>query len=111
MGHTDTETETRRKGELEVGERGKRPKAQSSRLRLSVCTSTRAEARTTDGVTPLFMASQEGHLDVVKALLAAGANVNSFWTKKNGTTETCLQAARRNKHQGIIKVLEEAGGK
>ena len=29
-----------------------------------------------DGWSPLHMASQEGHLDVVKALLAARANIN-----------------------------------
>ena len=31
---------------------------------------------TQDGVTPLFMASQEGHLHVVEILIAAGAKVD-----------------------------------
>ena len=29
-----------------------------------------------NGATPLFVASQKGHFDVVKALLEAGANAN-----------------------------------
>ena len=29
-----------------------------------------------DGRSPLHMASQEGHLDVVKTLIEAGANIN-----------------------------------
>ena len=29
-----------------------------------------------DGVTPLVAASQEGHLEVLKSLIEAGANVN-----------------------------------
>ena len=29
-----------------------------------------------DGASPLILASDEGHLDVVKALIEAGANVN-----------------------------------
>ena len=30
-----------------------------------------------DNTTPLFMASQEGHQDVVQSLLGAGADVNT----------------------------------
>ena len=33
--------------------------------------------QTTDGATPLFMASQNGHINVVTALLAASADVNA----------------------------------
>ena len=29
-----------------------------------------------DGRSPLYMASQEGHLDVVKTLIEAGANID-----------------------------------
>ena len=29
-----------------------------------------------DGVTPLVIASQEGHLEIVESLIEAGANVN-----------------------------------
>ena len=29
-----------------------------------------------DGRSPLYMASQQGHLDVVKTLIEAGANIN-----------------------------------
>ena len=33
--------------------------------------------QTTTGATPLFMASQNGHIDVVTALLAASADVDA----------------------------------
>ena len=33
-----------------------------------------------NGVTPLVIASQDGHLEIVKSLIEAGANVNH--TKK-----------------------------
>lgn len=29
-----------------------------------------------DGTTPLYMASQENHVEVIKLLLASGANIN-----------------------------------
>ena len=34
------------------------------------------QATTEDGTTPLFIASQGGHLKVVQGLVAAGADVN-----------------------------------
>jgi len=40
-------------------------------------------AASNDGVTPLYMASQEGHADAVKLLLAAGANVNAVDYSRN----------------------------
>ena len=39
------------------------------------------KARTDDGVTPLFIAAQHGHLDVVKCLIANAADVNKARTK------------------------------
>ena len=33
--------------------------------------------QTTDGATPLYIASQDGHIDVVTALLAASADVDA----------------------------------
>ena len=34
------------------------------------------QATTTDGVTPLYMASQNGHVDTVKVLIDAGGDIN-----------------------------------
>jgi ankyrin repeat protein len=38
------------------------------------------QVRTEDGITPLFMASQKGQVDLLKVLLKAGANVNQAET-------------------------------
>ena len=42
-----------------------------------------------DGLSPLHMASQEGHLDVVKALIEAGANINQA-NKVSTHTYPCM---------------------
>ena len=42
-----------------------------------------------DGLSPLHMASQEGHLDVVKTIIAAGANINEA-NKVSTNTYTCM---------------------
>ena len=42
-----------------------------------------------DGRSPLHMASQEGHLDVVKTLIEAGANINQV-TKVSTHIPTCV---------------------
>jgi len=34
------------------------------------------QVRTTDGASPLYIASQHGNVDTVKVLIKAGANVN-----------------------------------
>ena len=34
-----------------------------------------------DGATPLYIASQSGHAEVVKALVMAGAAVNQAWVR------------------------------
>ncbi len=35
----------------------------------------------TDGGTPLYVASQNGHVEVVRALVGAGAAVNQAWVR------------------------------
>ena len=42
-----------------------------------------------DGRSPLYMASQEGHLDVVKTLIEAGANIDQA-EKVSIHTYTCM---------------------
>ena len=43
------------------------------------------QARTDDGRTPLYVASQNGHTETCQALLSSGANVNQARTD-DGTT-------------------------
>lgn len=57
------------------------------------------------GVTPLILASQSGNLEVVKLLLASGANVASF--TENGCTP--LSLAAQNGHFNVASVLLSAG--
>ena len=58
-----------------------------------------------NGVTALFVASQEGHVDDVKALLAARAEVDA--TTTDGTTP--LYQACRKGHDHIVDELILAG--
>ena len=58
-----------------------------------------------DGATPLCIASQNGHLEIVKVLIAAGADVNQ--ATKNGCTP--LYVASLYGHLEVIKVLIASG--
>ena len=44
-----------------------------------------------DGLSPLHMASQEGHLDVVKTLIQAGANIHQA-DKVRTQTYLCMRS-------------------
>ena len=59
-------------------------------------------ARGKDGGTALFIASQLGHIDVVRSLLAAGADPRL--TTHDGVT--ALVAANHGKHTQIVVLLE-----
>ena len=54
-----------------------------------------------DGNTALIIASQRGYLDIVKALIAAGADVNA--ASKDGNT--ALTVASSNGHLEVVKAL------
>jgi len=54
-----------------------------------------------DGFTPLYIASQEGHLDLVKLLIEKGAEIN----KIGKVGETPLYIASENGHLGVAKYL------
>ena len=58
--------------------------------------------RAKDGCTALIMASQLGHIDVVRSLLAAGADPRH--AVHNGFT--ALDSAKHNKHTQIVALLE-----
>ena len=57
-------------------------------------------------VRPLQMASGNGHLEIVKTLLAAKAEMN----KSDGGGETALAIAPDRNHYDVAAVLREAGG-
>ncbi len=59
---------------------------------------------------PLFLASLQGHTEVVKLLLAAGADVNAKASKAGGTY-TPLRIAKMKGHTPVIKLLKEHGAK
>ena len=58
------------------------------------------------GATPLLLACQEGHLEIVQALLAAGANLRARTLRGHAA----LHYASKNGHLGVVKVLLDAAG-
>ena len=62
-----------------------------------------------DECTPLYMASKEGHVEVVRALLAAGADHTLARDIDDQRKETPLGTARRNGHHSIVQLLQEYG--
>jgi ankyrin repeat protein len=62
-------------------------------------------AESGDGATPVFIAAQEGHLEVVKALASLGANVNA--ARQSGATPVFVAAAQG--HVEIVRILAWLG--
>jgi ankyrin repeat protein len=58
-----------------------------------------------DGYTPIYWASVRGHLEVVQALIAAGADVN----KANKTGRTPISQASYNGRLEVVQALIAAG--
>jgi ankyrin repeat protein len=65
------------------------------------------DAASDEGISPLIAASSEGHLDVVKLLIASGANVDC----KDQDDTTALMAASARGHLDAVKELVAAGAK
>lgn len=57
-----------------------------------------------DNVTPLSIAAQEGHANVVRVLMGSGANT----TKENNNHASPLFLAARNGHTNVVQQLLEA---
>jgi len=60
------------------------------------------------GVTPIMAAAGAGHADVVRILIAHGANVNE---KSRDDRKTALDYAAYSDQEEVIKVLREAGAR
>ena len=56
------------------------------------------------GYTPLYIASQNGHVDVVRALLDRGADINQ--ARNDGATP--LMLAKHFNRTEIVRLLERA---
>lgn len=65
-----------------------------------------ADEKNAAGLTPLMTAARAGHLEVMRLLIAAGANINLF----NDEYETCaLFQAMAWRNVEAVKVLTDAG--
>ena len=61
------------------------------------------------GLTPLFMASMRGFVEIVRALLEAGANKDKVIVMTGGVPSTAHLIANLHGHQAIVNLLEEKG--
>lgn len=89
------------RGQLEVG-------------RLLLKREARVDGRPPDNaslaLSPLYRAANCGHLDIVKLLVAAGANVN-IGANNPKWTETPLVAAARGNHADLVRYLLDHGAR
>ena len=60
-----------------------------------------------DGRTAISKASENGHINVVRLLIDAGAKVNV----KDRKDKTALTYASEEKHKNVVSLLKAAGGK
>ena len=66
-------------------------------------------ARNSDGWSCLLIASQNGHVECVRALIEAGGKELVMRANKNGVS--CLLIASQNGHVECVRALIEAGGR
>ena len=59
-----------------------------------------------EGEYPLVSAAEDGHTEVVKLLIQAGARLN---VRDDHRGKTPLEAAKANNHADIVRILREAG--
>ena len=59
-----------------------------------------------NGVTPLYVVSEQGHVEVVRVLIERGADIN----KAQNEGWTPLQIAISRNHTEIIQLLQLAAG-
>ena len=63
--------------------------------------------RATDGVTPLYIAAREGHVDVARLLLDRGRADANWRARDNGATPLC--SAVKKRHVDVARLLLERG--
>jgi len=80
---------------------------QTVKALLDAGTDVNATVKGYAGMTPLMHASRGNHIDCVKVLISAGANVRM----KNELGRTALKIAEGNGNREIVKLLEEAGAR
>ena len=61
-----------------------------------------------NGASCLFMSAQNGHLEVVRALLEAGGRELAMLTADDGAS--CLFVSEQNGHLEVVNAMLEAGG-
>jgi ankyrin repeat protein len=79
-------------------------------MRLLALDPSLVEARDKDGCTPLHCASWKGNLDVVRAVLDAGADVAAR-NHNEHYGDTALHAAAHGNQPAVVELLIERGAK
>ena len=70
----------------------------------------RHDGQTIDGASCLWIASQNGHVECVRALIEAGGKELVMMARQL-TDVSCLWIASQNGHVECVRALIEAGGK
>ena len=74
-------------------------------VRAQIAARADVNVRDGSGRTPLFLASQNGHVEIARALLAAGANVNLA----DAAADTPYYVAALARHAELTGILLDAG--